>query len=299
MRSMRRRSAAVAVAAVLVLVLASALSGCGRKKTFTDGTGRAVTLKGTPKRIVSLNPAHTETLFALGLGDKVVGVDNYSYWPAEAQKKEKVGDALNLNLEKIVGLKPDLVVLAGSKDRPPSQLKDMERLGIPAYVSGPSSVKEVLSEIEALSRVVGAEKQGKDLVARMQKDLDAVAQAAPKDSGARPTVFYVVDADLWTVGPGSFVSDIISTAGGRNVIQDAKQQYLQVSMEEVLAKDPDVILVAIPLDQAAALTSRPGWSDLRAVKAGKVFFVNADLTSRPGPSVVDGVKEVARCLSGK
>lgn len=298
-RSFGAATAALVAVLVLVPVLASLLAGCQRQKTFIDGTGRSVTLRGVPKRIVSLNPAHTETLFALGLADKVVGVDSYSNRPAEAVKKEKVGDAFNLNLEKLVALKPDLVILAGSKDRPPSQLKEMDRLGIPAYVSGPSTIKEVLSDIEALSKAVGAEKQGKDLVARMQKDLDAVALAAPKDTKARPRVFLAVTPDLWTVGPGSFVSDVISAAGGQNVVQDVKEQYLQVSMEDLLAKDPDVILVAVPKDEAGPLTSRPAWSNLRAVKAGKVFFVNPDLTSRPGPAVVDGVKEVASNLKGR
>jgi len=289
---LRKAAVLIAVSAVLIVTLL----GCNAQKTFTDGTGRSVTLKGIPKRIVSLNPAHTETLFALGLGDRVVGVDNYSYRPAEAQKKEKVGDAFNLNLEKLVSLKPDLVILAGSKDNPPSQLKEMDRLGIPAYVSGPGTVKEVLSDIESLSKVAGAEKQGKELVAKMQKDLDAVAQAAPKDPNARPKVFFAIDQDLWTVGPGSFVTDVISAAGGQNVVQDVKQQYLQVSMEDLLAWDPDVVLMAIPKEQAGPLTSRPGWSDLRAVKAGRVYYVNSDLVSRPGPAVVDGIREVATYL---
>lgn len=296
-----RRSRSVGIITVVaILIIATlpvaSLSGCRRQMTFTDGTGRTVTLKAVPKRIVSLNPAHTETLFELGLGDKVVGVDNYSYRPAEAQKKEKVGDAFNLNLEKLVSLTPDLVILAGSKDNPPSQLKEMDRLNIPAYVSGPSTVKEVLSDIESLAKAVGAEKQGRELVARMQKDLDAVAQAAPKDVSARPKVFFAIDQDLWTVGPASFVSDVISAAGGQNVVQDVKQQYLQISMEDLLVKDPDVILVAIPESEAAALSSRPGWGDLGAVRAGKVYFVNPDLTSRPGPAVADGVKEIASHL---
>ncbi len=278
----------------VVLLLAS-LAGCKTQRTFTDGTGRTLTLKGVPKRIVSLNPAQTETLFALGVGDKVVGVDNYSYRPAEAAKKEKVGDAFNLNLEKLVSLKPDLVILAGSKDMPPSQLKEMDRLAIPTYVSGPSTVKEVLSDIESLSKVVGAEKQGKELVAKMQQSLDAVTQSLPKGA-VRPKVFIAVDQDLWTVGPGSFLNDVISAAGGDNVMSDVKLQYLQVSMEGLIAKDPDVIVVAIPKDQAAPLTGRPGWSALRAVKTGKVYFVDPDLVSRPGPAVVDGIKEVASYL---
>lgn len=289
---------AISLMVIVGVALALSLTGCSGKRAFTDGAGRTVTLKGTPKRIVSIDPAHTETLFALGLADKVVGVDDYSYRPVEAQQKEKVGDAFNLNLEKLVSLKPDLVVLAGSKDNPPSQLKEMDRLGIPAYVSAPGTVKEVLSDIESLAKIVGAEKQGKDLVAKMQKDLDAVAQSAPKDSSARPTAFIVVDASLWTVGPSSFLSDVVYAAGGQNVMQGVKEQYLQVSMETLLARDPDVVLVAIPRDQAAQLTSAPGWADLRAVKSQRVYYVNPDLVSRPGPAVVDGIKEVAAALKG-
>ena len=280
----------------MVLALASAAAGCSSKVTFSDGTGRSVTLKGIPKRIISLSPACTETLFALGAGDKIVGVDSYSYWPVEAQQKEKVGDAFNLNLEKIVSLKPDLIILAGSKGAPPSQLKDMDRLGIPAYVSAASTVKEVLADIERLAGVIGAQKQGKELVAKIQKDLDQVAASIPKDASKRPKVLFLVDADLWTVGPASFVGDIVATAGGRNVVEDPKQEYLQISMEQVLAADPDVILLAIPEGQEKALVARPGWSELRAVREGKVYFVNGDLTSRPGPSVAEGVKEVAKHL---
>ena len=151
-----KRSLRLILSLLAVAIMVTALTGCNPSRTFTDGTGRSVTLKGTPKRIVSVNPAHTETLFALGLGDRVVGVDSYSYRPAEAAKKEQVGDAFNLNLEKIVSLKPDLVILAGSKDMPPSQLADIERLGIPAYVSAPATVKEVLGDIEALASAIGA-----------------------------------------------------------------------------------------------------------------------------------------------
>ena len=288
-----------ACAALAIVLLALAVAGCSSKVTFSDATGRSVTLKGTPKRIVSLSPACTETLFALGAGDKVVGVDNYSYWPVEARQKEKVGDAFNLNLEKLAALKPDLVILAGTKDVPPSQLKDMDRLGIPAYVSAASTVKDVLADIQRLADVVGASKQGKELVAKIQKDLQEVAASIPNDPGKRPKVLFLIDADLWTVGPASFVGDIIATAGGRNVVEDPKQEYLQISMEQVLAADPDVILLAIPEGQEKALVGRPGWSDLRAVKEGKVFFVNGDLTSRPGPSVAEGVREVAKHLTTK
>ena len=283
---------------VLVLALMAAMaSACNVRRTFTDGTGRSVTLKGTPKRIVSVNPAHTETLFALGLGDRVVGVDTYSYRPAEAAEKEQVGDAFNLNLEKLVSLKPDLVILAGSKDMPPSQLKDMDRLGIPAYVSAPSTVKEVLTDIEALAKVVGAERQGKELALKMQEDLSAVTKSYAHLSHL-PRVFIAVDQNLWTVGPLSFLSDVVAVAGGQNVMKDEELQYLQVSMEALIDKDPDAIVVTVPEDQAQGLLGNPAWETLRAVREGRVYFVDPDLVARPGPSVILGIKEVAERLGG-
>ncbi len=293
-----RPAVRVALVALLLVVVSLATSACRTEKTFTDGIGRAVKIKGTPQRIVSVNPAHTETLFSLGLGDKVVGVDEYSYRPAEAAKKEKVGDAFNLNLEKIVSLKPDLVIIAGSKDMPPAQLADMERLGIPTYVSGPSTVEEVLADIEALAKVVGAEKQGKELVEGLRKDLLAVTESL-SEASSLPRVFIVVDPNLWTVGPTSFLSDVVETAGCVNVMEREELQYLQVSMEILITKDPDAIVVTIPEDQAPALTSMPGWDSLRAVKEGKVYFVDPDIVARPGPAVVQGIKDVAEALRGE
>ncbi len=290
-----KRSLRLILSLLAIAIMVTALTGCNPSRTFTDGTGRSVTLKGTPKRIVSVNPAHTETLFALGLGDRVVGVDSYSYRPAEAAKKEQVGDAFNLNLEKIVSLKPDLVILAGSKDMPPSQLADIERLGIPAYVSAPATVKEVLGDIEALASAIGAANKGKELVSAMQKDLDA-AKAAYAGVTDLPTVFIAVDQSLWTVGPSSFLSDVVACAGGENVMKDETLQYLQVSMEALIDRDPDAIVVTVPEDQAQGLLANPAWGSLRAVKDGRVYFVDADLVARPGPSVVLGIKEVARRL---
>lgn len=287
----------LAMVVFILTLLASLASACNTSRTFTDGIGRPVTLKGTPKRIVSVNPAHTETLFALGLADRVVGVDTYSYRPAEAAKKEQVGDAFNLNLEKLVSLKPDLVILAGSKDMPPSQLKDIDRLGIPAYVSAPSTVKEVLTDIESLAKVVGAERQGKELAQKMQEDLDAVTQTYAGLTDL-PTVFIAVDQNLWTVGPASFISDVVAVAGGLNVMKDETLQYLQVSMEALIDKDPDAIVVTVPEDQAQGLLGNPAWETLRAVREGKVYFVDPDLVARPGPSVILGIKEVAERLSG-
>jgi len=272
-----------------------ALTGCSpRSQTFTDGTGRTIELKQAPERIVSISPAHTETLFALGLGDKVVGVSDWCYRPEEALEKEKVGDAFTLNKEKLVALKPDLVFVAGTADT--QQGKEIEDLGIPVYLSSPGSIDEVLEDIRRVAKITGVKEQGEELTTKMEQDLDSLSASIEALATSKPTVLVVLDQELWTVGPGSFMDDVLGRAGGVNIIKDVEMQYLQISMEDVLANDPDVILVTIPEESIAGLEARPGWSDLTAVKEGKVYFVDGDLTSRPGPFIVDGVKEIASYL---
>ncbi|HHX27404.1 MAG TPA: cobalamin-binding protein [Firmicutes bacterium] len=295
-----RKSAALVLAlAIAAMVSTAFLAGCRRgPRTYTDGLGKTVSLEGTPKRIVSLSPALTEAVFSLGAGDRLVGVSTFCNRPPEALEIEKVGDAFTLNTEKLVSLKPDLVLVAGSRDQESQVEKDLARLGIPAWASGPSTVAEVLQDIEALSKVLGVEKKGEELAAELEEDLEAVRAAFP-EGAPRPKVFITFDSELWTSGGGSFIDDVITAAGGANIAGDVDQQYLQLSMEDLLAKDPDVILVAIPEDEAAPLIGRPGWSSLRAVKEGRVFFPNPDLVSRPGPAVVEGIKEIAGWLRGE
>ncbi|HOV65663.1 MAG TPA: cobalamin-binding protein [Bacillota bacterium] len=285
-------------ALALVLLIASIgmlVAGCKSKPaTFTDGVGRTISLEKTPEKIVSLSPAHTEILFALGLGDKVIGVSNWCNKPEEALDKEKVGDAFSLDKEKLVSLQPDIVFIPGSKDSP--QVKEIEDLGIPVYVSNPASVSEVFDEIKRVAEVTGVKDKGQQLADELQNELDGVKQKLEAYEGNKVKVLVLVDPELWTVGPGSFIDEVVALAGGENAMADVDMQYLQVSMEEVLSRDPDVILVTVPEDQCAALAERPGWTDLRAVKEGRVYYVDGDLVSRPGPNIVEAIKEVAGYL---
>lgn len=296
-KSTKRWPAALSVMVVVALLVPMVLSGCrASEQSHKDGLGNDFTVKGTPKRIASLSPALTETVFALGLGDKMVGVSTYCNRPAEALDVEKIGDAFSINFETLVAVKPDLVLIAGTKDFKTQAEQDMDRLGLPVYASGPQTVAEVLSDIENLAKVLGAPKAGKDLAEDLQAEMDVVTASYAADSGSKPKVFVAVDPDLWTVGPTSFVSDVIEVAGGENVLQDVPDQYLQISMEDLLTRDPDVILVAIPEDQARPLFALPAWDSLRAVREGRVSFVDSDLISRPGPGVVEGIKEVAAAI---
>ncbi len=288
----KRRSAMI-----FILVLGILLGGCSaRPATYKDGLGHDLVLKGSPKRIVSLSPALTEMAFTLGVGERMVGVSNYCNRPPEAQSIEKVGDAFSIDFEKLVSLKPDLVLIAGTKDFESQPETDMKRLGIPFYSSGPSTIREVLDEILRFSEVLGVPKKGAEVVAGIEKDLADTEALYAGVGGTPPTVFVAVDPDLWTVGPNSFISDVLLAAGAKNVLQDVQDQYLQVSMEDLLIKDPDAIIVAIPEDWAQPLLVLPGWENLRAVKEGRVFFVDPDLISRPGPGVIEGIKDVAEAL---
>jgi len=296
MTNVSRRVTGLTLLLVLVAGMAGlALTGCSpRSLTFTDGAGRTIERQQAPERIASLSPAHTEILFALGLGEKVVGVSNWCNKPEAALEKEKVGDAFSLDKEKLVALKPDIVFVPGTEAT--QMAKEIEDLGIAVYLSSPGSVAEVFEDIRRVAKATGVEKQGEDLVARLEQELDQVSEDIEGLGSSKPSVLIVLDQELWTVGPGSFMHDVLSRAGGVNIIKDVEMQYLQVSMEEVLANDPDVILITVPEDFVTGLKDRPGWSDLKAVKEGKVYFVDGDLTSRQGPSIVDGVKEFARYL---
>lgn len=287
--SLSRRN--ITVLSLILLVSLAFFCGCKGEKEYKDGVGRTFTLKAAPERIVSLSPAHTETVFALGLGDKLVGRTTYCDRPQEALEIQSVGDAFNLNLEKIVSLKPDIVLCAGSKDFEAQHVTDIERLGIPVYVSGPSTVDEVLSDIKLLSSALGVKEEGKILSERLKKEIEGFDE---EDIEEKPTVFFALDKDLWTVGPGSFIDDVIEVSGGHNVVSDldTDMQYLQISMEELLRLDPQILLIAVPEEEAATLFSLPGWDAL----SGRRAFVDADLVSRPGPSVVEGIFEVREAI---
>ena len=171
---MKNKKLVNAVSFLLIIVLLASiclqLAGCNRKITAIDGAGREINLDSIPERIVSLSPAHTETIFELGLGDKLVGVSTWCNRPKEAMEKEVVGDAYNLNLEVLVALDPDIVFWVGNPDA--AYVQEMERLGIPCYVSNPANIEQVFEDILGVAKVLGVEKRGQELVSRLETELD-------------------------------------------------------------------------------------------------------------------------------
>ncbi len=264
--------------------------------TITDDTGRLVTIKAAPQRIVSLAPSNTEVVYALGQGPLVVGVTDYCDYPPEAKQKPKVGGYAKIDLEKVVGLSPDLVLATSIHVK--SIVPELERRGLVVVVVEPKNVEDVLTKITLVGKLTGASKQATNLTMQLKNRVDAVtAQVASAKS--KPRVFYEIDKTLFTPGPGSFIDDMIAKAGGSNIAADAKSGYAQLTPEVVIARDPEIIFLGDMFygETPDKVKERPGWANLTAVKSGRVIpLIDENLFSRPGPRVVDGLEWLARSI---
>lgn len=299
------------VAVVAVLAVALVLGGCawtGRSAEdrgagasqpwlkMEDWAGREVVLDHRPERIVSFAPSNTEILFALGAGDRVVGVTDFCNYPEEAKTRTRLGGALNPNLEKLTALQPDLVLCIGGMDQ---FLGKLGELGIPAFVVQPTDLQDVLRSIEVIGRLVGEEQRARDLVADLRGRLGRLQEtlaAVPADKRVR--VFYEVWHDpLMTAGPGSFIHDALVAAGGVNVAADAPKPFCEYSLESVIQKDPQAIVTTMPESyEALKSKKRPGWEKVTAVREGRILLLDPDLITRPGPRLVEAIEQLARFL---
>ncbi|MBI4285041.1 MAG: ABC transporter substrate-binding protein [Chloroflexi bacterium] len=268
--------------------------------TFTDDAGRAVTINKAPQRLVSHVPSITEMLFAIGLGDKVVGVSDWDKYPPEAKSKPSVGDYFKPSVERIVAQDPDLVLTDGySKDLP----RQLDSLKINYAVINPKDVDGIFRDIDLIGKMTGSEVAAQKLVQSMKDDM---ADVVSNVKGApRVKVFYVIDAKTdpnnpWTAGPGSIHDYLITTAGGSNIAATAVGDYVQLSIEAIVAANPDIIVIAdYPGSTIAtsieAFKQHPVWSRTRAVQNERVFMFNSDL-SNPTPRIAQGLREMAKIL---
>lgn len=251
-------------------------------------------------RIVSLSPSATEILFALGAGDCVVGATTYCNYPAAAQRIERVGGFGAPSVEKVLSLKPDLVLAAGFERR--DTVKALEGSGIRVVDVQAKSFEELFAAILRTGRAANRARQAEELVAKLRAELAALArQRAAAPSRRAPRVFVEIwDSPLTTVGQGSFVDDVVTHAGGVNVARDLSQPHPRVNPEKVIQWDPEVILVAHmarPRQSTAGYAGRIGWAGISAVKQGRIIDdIPTDLLLRPGPRLIDGVKALAARL---
>ena len=266
-------------------------------REVVDEFGRTVRVPQLPTRIVSLAPSLTETLYALGVQDRLVGDTDFCDYPPDAQKKTKVGGAINPNLEEIAALHPDLVLLTKEINRLDT-LRALDTLGIPAYATRAQNVDEILSTTQKLADLLGVPETGKSLTADLQARLTALHSKLEALPPSR-VLFVVWTRPLISVGKNTFIADALRKADAASIV-DATQDWPQVNLEEVVRLQPDyLVFAASHADSAArdfeALSVLPGWQLLDAVR-NRRFAVISDAVNRPAPRIVSAIEDLARQL---
>jgi len=268
---------------------------------LTDGLGRQIKLESPARRVVSLAPSNTEILFAMGAGSQVVGRDELSDYPAQVAGIQSVGGSMgNFSTEAIVALKPDLVLAA--EINTPELVKTLEGLGLTVYyLSNPTTLDGMYANLEAVAKLTGHVDETSTLIQSLKARVTAVDTKLAGIS-EKPTVFYELDATdaskPYTAGPGTFIDLLIQRAGGTNVASTLKDQYPQVSLEELVVLNPDIIILSDSAygETPEKVAARPSWGTLAAVKNGRVYPFDYHLLSIPGPRLVDGLEQLAKLL---
>jgi iron complex transport system substrate-binding protein len=242
-------------------------------------------------------PNVTEILFALGLEDRLVGVSVYCQYPPAALKKEKIGGYINPSLEKIVALRPNLVIGIAEGDLK-TFVDKLAGLNVPVYITNPRDALEVLTSIQKIGEVTFAPEPARKISRSMEERVRGVQEKV--QGQPRPRVLHILDFNpLISAGKGTFVDDLIRLAGGRNVAETAAGKYPRFSMEEVLVQDPEVILLASMKSQDPMVKQRrwwERWKTISAVKQGRIYVLDSDLIHRPSPRMAEGLEQVARAI---
>lgn len=300
---MKKNSFPLSILVILGLALGSCAPAAAPSPAIglTDGMGRQIELPAPAQKIVSMAPSNTEILFAIGAGHQVIGRDSFSDYPEEAKKVEEVGGLTGTyNLEKIASLQPDLVLLAGINS--PELVDSLEKLNLTVfYLENPKDFDGLFKNIETVGALTGRQDQARSLVDGMKAKV-AEIEAQMKSVDQTLKVYYEIDGSdptrPWTTGPGTYMDLMIQTVHGENIGKNLSSEWAQISQEEILLQNPDVILLGDGVYGITAemVAARPGWSEITAVKNGRVEMFDDNLVSRPGPRMVDGLEMLAKIL---
>lgn len=264
-------------------------------RDVVDETGRTVRVPQPVERIVSLAPNLTETVYALGLQDRLVGDTDYCDYPAEAQKKPKVGGTINPSIEEVAALRPDVVLMASINRF--ETVRALDDLNIPVYATDPHNVQDILTSTRKLAEILGVPQNGVDLASDLQQRLNDLQQRLG-ELPARRVLFVVWTEPLITIGKNTFIADALRKAGAVSIVETA-QDWPQVSLEEIVRLQPEFLVFTVQNDEKApdllALSARPGWRSLEAVRNHR-FVLVSDAVNRPAPRIVSAIEEMARQL---
>jgi iron complex transport system substrate-binding protein len=289
---------AVLTIAFIAAIAFSSLPVNAEKLEVTDDFGRTVTLHGVPERIISLSPTNTEILFAIGAGDRVVGVTEYCNYPEEAEELPLIGGVSTVSIEKVVALEPDLVLGCALNGK--ETVVRLTELNVTVVSLNPESISEILDDIVLVGQLTGEEKNAASLVADMEQRLEEIKYQTRDVK--RLTVAHITWHDpIWVAGGGTVQDELIEIAGGENVFSD-KKDWETVSLEEFIDRNPDVIIVSVGHGVAGTkpydyILSEERLEVVNAVKNDRVHTINADIASRAGPRIVNATEIVYECLS--
>ncbi len=290
---MRLRTPILIVPCLIILFLAT----LSQAAVFEDALDRVVSLKTTPRKIVSLAPSLTEILYYLGLEDRIAGVTEFSYYPPEAARKPKVGSYNKLNVEKIISLGPDLAIgtVDGNEE---SVIRLLEQAGIAVYLVNPRKVRDAIGAIATLGELCGIGEKAAYLCLQLNRRVDKIFE---KISGLRrPLVFLQINVKpIMTVNRNTIHHDVIRLAGGVNMMQDEPITYPRISIEAVLGGRPEVIIISSMERGGAFELERKKWMkwpSIPAAKKGRIHLIESDLLDRSSPRIVEGLEIMARLL---
>jgi len=277
-----------------------------RNLTLVDDRGFVLNLTSYPERIVSLAPSNTEILFAVRAGGEVVGVTNQCNYPynfsawIEAGNLTSVGDYWTPNIEAIVALRPDLIFAAFAQEEVVNNLRGM---GYKVLVMDPSNIDDVLKDLLLVGRVTDRDVEAAILVNDLRRRIDVVVGKV-SGAGSKPKVYYEVWYDpVWSVGSEGWENELIEKAGGTNIFVDQKMKYFEASSEAIIERNPDIMI--FPLGHGAGppfwgtfykVKARPGWDAINAVRKDRLYTIDEDIISRPGPRIVDALEALARII---
>lgn len=280
---------------VCSILLALALAGCrksSQRARLRDDFGNPIVVGPVPSRIVSLNPATTEILFTIGAGSRLVGRSHYDLWPDSARRVPDLGDGIRPNIEAVLGARPDLVVLYASPDNR-NAADRLRAAGINTLALKTDHVAQFSSVTALLGEILHDSARAETVIDSVRQTLDSVRRATK--SLPHPTVFWHIwDSPLITIGAGSFMSELVSTAGARNVYQDITGASAQIALEDVARRDPDFVLAGP--DGARQIKSDPRWRIVRAVRNGNIVVVDTGMVGRPSVRLGEAAVSLAKAL---
>ncbi len=259
-----------------------------KDRVVIDDLGRQVVINKPILRVVSLAPSLTESIFAVGAGDKLVGVTTYCNYPEAAKSKEKVGDTQTPNIERIVALKPDIVFVSTASQLE-AFMRTLDQQGIAVYVMDAKSLEDVFEDLRTLGGLLGTEGHAGELVTGLEERTRRISSKEP-----RRVFIQISNEPLFTIGKDSFLTELVAKAGGESVTKDVPSGYPKLSKETASAMDPDVIILS---DSEDNREPNAVFKNSKAAKNGRVYRINADIISRPGPRLVDALEQIAEFLN--